>query len=219
MKECLTNPTAGYYTTRAKEKQTQTQKQTQKEKEKEGGEEKSTASSGPGSRVFGPRGDFVTSPDISQLMGDCVGVWLASAWLRLREASFAEKVRIVELGPGRGTLLSDALRALAPLSKSGVFARRVEVELVEVSAALRRAQWGSLRCRKVGSSSSSSSSSPSSSSSSPPEEEPREAISSLFETDGEGEGIRVTWRSRLEDVPLSPSSGDEGDDHGKGPLP
>ena len=136
MKECLTNPTAGYYTTRAKEKK----QMEEKENEEEGKEEennKPTSSSSPpspsstsatsthlGSGVFGPRGDFITSPDISQLMGDCVGVWLASEWLALMrptdssseekpstKKNKSEKVRIVELGPGRGTLLSDALRA------------------------------------------------------------------------------------------------------------
>lgn len=236
MKECLTNPTAGYYTTRAKEKKKETKEESESERNNSGGGDKNTPSSSsssssspsssssaskPGSGVFGPRGDFVTSPDISQLMGDCVGVWLASEWLALQKQQQQEttsftsknkkknsKARIVELGPGRGTLLSDALRALAPLSRRGLFATEVEVELVEVSAALRRAQWASLRCRQI------SSVSGSGGGGSEPEDEPQEAVSGLFDDDDyskdDGGGIRVTWRSRLDDVPVFSSSSEEG---------
>ena len=80
---------------------------------------------------FGPHGDFVTAPEISQMFGELVGVWLADLWQR---ASPARTVHYVELGPGRGTLAKDALRVL------GGFGLVPKVELVETSPVLRAAQ-------------------------------------------------------------------------------
>jgi len=82
---------------------------------------------------FGAAGDFVTAPEISQMFGELTGVWLADLWQR---AGRPEEARYVELGPGRGTLAADALRAMR--------AARLEppVELVETSPALRAAQAG-----------------------------------------------------------------------------
>src|SRR5690606_13849683 len=56
-------------------------------------------------RPFGREGDFVTAPDISQMFGEMIGVWAAAL-----SADFAEGVELVELGPGRGTLMADLLR-------------------------------------------------------------------------------------------------------------
>ena len=58
---------------------------------------------------LGAAGDFVTAPEISQMFGELVGVWLADLWTR---AGRPETARYVELGPGRGTLAEDALRAM-----------------------------------------------------------------------------------------------------------
>jgi SAM-dependent MidA family methyltransferase len=58
---------------------------------------------------FGVAGDFVTAPEISQMFGELVGLWLADMWLR---AGRPTGVAYVELGPGRGTLAADALRAM-----------------------------------------------------------------------------------------------------------
>ena len=57
---------------------------------------------------FGSGGDFVTSPEISQMFGELIGLWMASVW---QQMGAPENVRIVELGPGRGTLMKDAMRA------------------------------------------------------------------------------------------------------------
>src|SRR3954451_7511503 len=57
---------------------------------------------------FGADGDFVTAPEISQMFGELIGLCLADAWDR---AGRPEGVRYAELGPGRGTLAADALRA------------------------------------------------------------------------------------------------------------
>src|SRR5438128_6824808 len=57
---------------------------------------------------LGAAGDFITSPEISQMFGELVGAWLADLWQR---AGSPELCHYVELGPGRGTLAADALRA------------------------------------------------------------------------------------------------------------
>ena len=58
---------------------------------------------------LGAKGDFVTAPEISQMFGELIGLWLADMWIR---AARPEPVHFVELGPGRGTLARDALRAM-----------------------------------------------------------------------------------------------------------
>ncbi len=84
---------------------------------------------------LGAAGDFVTAPEISQMFGELIGIWLADMWIRAgREAP----VHYVELGPGRGTLARDALNAAKR------FGLVPEVHLVEGSAALRHVQLASL---------------------------------------------------------------------------
>ncbi|MXO91635.1 class I SAM-dependent methyltransferase [Pontixanthobacter aquaemixtae] len=61
-----------------------------------------------GKDPLGDAGDFVTAPEISQMFGELIGLWLADIWIR---AGREERVYYVELGPGRGTLAKDALRA------------------------------------------------------------------------------------------------------------
>ncbi|MEO8618129.1 MAG: SAM-dependent methyltransferase [Sphingomicrobium sp.] len=81
---------------------------------------------------LGARGDFTTAPEISQMYGEMIGAALADSWAR---AGRPNPVRYVELGPGRGTLASDALRVMgaAGLAPSAV-------EFVETSPVLRRMQ-------------------------------------------------------------------------------
>lgn len=84
--------------------------------------------------ALGPGGDFITAPLLSQMFGELIGVWAASAWeLMGRPKAF----RLVEMGPGDGTLMSDVLRAvrLAP-----GFLEAADVWLVEVSGPLRAQQ-------------------------------------------------------------------------------
>jgi NADH dehydrogenase [ubiquinone] 1 alpha subcomplex assembly factor 7 len=80
---------------------------------------------------LGAEGDFVTAPEISQMFGELAGTWLADLWLR---AGSPPDPHYVELGPGRGTLAADALRAMRRL---GLDPR---VTFVETSPALRLAQ-------------------------------------------------------------------------------
>jgi NADH dehydrogenase [ubiquinone] 1 alpha subcomplex assembly factor 7 len=79
---------------------------------------------------LGADGDFTTAPEISQMFGELVGLWLADIWDRAGRPDCA----YVELGPGRGTLASDALRAMA---KAGL---KPEVHFVETSPLLREVQ-------------------------------------------------------------------------------
>ena len=79
---------------------------------------------------FGVAGDFITAPEISQMFGELVGAWLADLWNRAGQPD----AHYVELGPGRGTLASDALRAMA---KAGL---TPQVHFVETSLVLHKAQ-------------------------------------------------------------------------------
>lgn len=87
---------------------------------------------------LGRTGDFTTAPEISQMFGEMVGIWLADCWLRLGAPS---PFTLVELGPGRGTLMADALRATARVPG---FHAALRLALVETSPALRQRQAAAL---------------------------------------------------------------------------
>jgi len=80
-------------------------------------------------------GDFITAPEISQIFGELIGLWLVDIWAR---AGKPDPVHYVELGPGRGTLASDALRAMA------AHGLKPHVHLVEASQSLRAVQKSAL---------------------------------------------------------------------------
>ncbi len=88
---------------------------------------------------LGPRGDFVTAPEISQIFGELIGLWCIEVW---RSQDSPRSARLMELGPGRGTLMADALRAarLAP-----DFLDAIEVILVESNPVLRKIQEDRLK--------------------------------------------------------------------------
>ncbi len=69
-----------------------------------------TSSPLPGQDQFGRRGDFITSPEISQVFGELVGVWLVAEWMGQGGQAAGKKVELLEVGPGRGTLMNDILR-------------------------------------------------------------------------------------------------------------
>ncbi|MDG1004306.1 MAG: SAM-dependent methyltransferase [Emcibacteraceae bacterium] len=83
---------------------------------------------------FGNDGDFITSPEISQLFGELIGLWFADIWLKM---DCPQKVHLIELGPGNGTLLSDLTRALSILPS---FKNNIELHLVEASPKLIKIQ-------------------------------------------------------------------------------
>ena len=83
---------------------------------------------------FGANGDFITAPEISQIFGELVGAWLAERWQSLGSPT---RARLVELGPGRGTLMADALRATRNVAG---FHAALDLHLVEINATMRVAQ-------------------------------------------------------------------------------
>jgi len=83
---------------------------------------------------FGAGGDFITAPEVSQMFGELVGLWLAAVW---REMGSPENVRLIELGPGRATMLIDALRAAKTVPG---FHAAIVLHLVEISPALQKMQ-------------------------------------------------------------------------------
>lgn len=110
MRQCLTSDVGGYYTSRDE--------------------------SLSGSDQFGKRGDFITSPEISQIFGELVGIWFVAEWMA--QGKKDNGVQLLELGPGRGTLMDDALRTIANFKP---MANVIEtIYLVEASPILREAQ-------------------------------------------------------------------------------
>jgi NADH dehydrogenase [ubiquinone] 1 alpha subcomplex assembly factor 7 len=83
---------------------------------------------------LGAKGDFITAPEISQMFGELIGLWFAQVWLDLGSP---EAIRLVECGPGRGTLMQDALRAAATIPG---FASAITIDLVEMSPVLKAEQ-------------------------------------------------------------------------------
>src|SRR5688572_14628171 len=83
---------------------------------------------------IGAAGDFVTAPEIGQVFGELIGLWCAVVWEGMGRP---ESVRLVELGPGRGTLMRDALRAARAVP---AFLSAASVHLVEASAPMRQLQ-------------------------------------------------------------------------------
>jgi len=87
-----------------------------------------------GKDPFGVAGDFTTAPEISQMFGELIGLWCANSWLALGKPT---PFILAELGPGRGTLMADALRALetVPACRAAV-----GVHLIENSPNMRERQ-------------------------------------------------------------------------------
>lgn len=83
---------------------------------------------------FGADGDFITAPDISQIFGELIGLWSAEVW---RMMGSPRDIQLVELGPGRGALMADALRAARVAPQ---FRNAVRLNLVETSPVLRQLQ-------------------------------------------------------------------------------
>jgi len=85
--------------------------------------------------ALGKHGHFVTSPELSQMFGECVAVWLLHEWMKMGEPG---DFQLVELGPGKGTLLTDILRTLSKLQPGLV--QGISLHLVEVSSRMKKEQ-------------------------------------------------------------------------------
>jgi SAM-dependent MidA family methyltransferase len=88
MRQCLTSPDGGYYTSSGLEK----------------------------NAIFGRKGDFITSPEISQVFGELLAVWTVTEWIAQGRRSSG--VQLIEVGPGRGTLMADMLRVSVSTEES-----------------------------------------------------------------------------------------------------
>lgn len=84
---------------------------------------------------IGGKGDFITAPEISQLFGELIGIWVLDIWQKLDAPS---AFSLVEAGPGRATLMADMLRTIKKLSPS--CAAATNVRLIEVSPSLKEIQ-------------------------------------------------------------------------------
>ena len=80
--------------------------------------------------AIGRAGDFITAPEISQVFGELIGLWCAVVWQQMGAPS---QLNLIELGPGRGTLMRDALRAVRLVPE---FRAALRIELIESNAAL-----------------------------------------------------------------------------------
>lgn len=89
--------------------------------------------------------DFITAPEISQTFGELCGLWAVQVWY---DQGRPERPRLVELGPGRGTLMADALRAIAAAVPE--FLKDAEVVLVETSPLMKAAQQEKLKPLNIG---------------------------------------------------------------------
>jgi NADH dehydrogenase [ubiquinone] 1 alpha subcomplex assembly factor 7 len=91
----------------------------------------------------GESGDFITAPEISQMFGELIGLWCVAVWRAMGEP---RPFLLVELGPGRGSLMVDALRAarVAP-----DFLAALDLNLIETSEVLQRSQRGTLKDSRV----------------------------------------------------------------------
>ncbi len=83
---------------------------------------------------FGCKGDFTTAPEISQMFGELIGAWLTERWQEMGEPS---TIFLIELGPGRGTMMVDALHGIRSQSK---FRNAISIHLLEISPLLRDIQ-------------------------------------------------------------------------------
>lgn len=127
--------------------------------------------------MLGEKGDFITSPEISQIFGELLGVWFVSEWMAFGKST---AFQLVELGPGRGTLTADILRVFSQLG-SVLKTCDISIHLVEVSQKLSEIQALTLTEEKV------------------PLE--RDAESLVYMKGVTKSGIPISWYRDLKDVP------------------
>ncbi|KAF8476073.1 S-adenosyl-L-methionine-dependent methyltransferase [Kalaharituber pfeilii] len=128
---------------------------------------------------FGPKGDFVTSPEISQMFGEMAGLWLLTEWIN--QGRRKSGVVLMELGPGRGTLMDDVLRAFTHFKALNQAVDKIY--LVEASASLRESQKN-LLCGP---------------------DEPMQTIPNGYRSRSKYSGTSIEWYEDLNLVPKDPS--------------
>ena len=125
---------------------------------------------------IGPKGDFITSPEISQVFGELLGIWLVSEWMKQGKP---KKAQIVELGPGNATLTEDIIRILTQLKVHNEFSC---INLIEKSPYFTKVQFDRL-CEEENS------------------DKPDLCIRSGFTKFG----LPVFWYNSVTDIPVAPS--------------
>jgi SAM-dependent MidA family methyltransferase len=83
---------------------------------------------------LGLHGDFITAPEVSQMFGELIGLWMAAVW---KQMGSPENIRIIELGPGHGTMMKDAMRAVQVMP---AFREALVLHLVEINPTLQAQQ-------------------------------------------------------------------------------
>lgn len=142
MRQCLTHPEYGYYTTR--------------------------------DPLDVNSGDFITSPEISSVFGEMIGIWLYTVWT---SQGSPKSINVIEFGPGKGTLMHDVMRVFSRFAaKTGGF--DANIVLIEASPILRKEQW-KLLC---------------------PPENPMETDEKGFNFSTSKWGTKVTWVDTEKDV-------------------
>lgn len=129
--------------------------------------------------MLGPDGDFITSPEISQIFGELIGVWIVSEWMG---AGRPGQLQLVELGPGKGSLASDIIRVLGQL-RPVLGQASVSVHLVEVSPTLSLIQAQTLTTAEHSG------------------HQVAADDQEVYRRGETAEGLLVSWYRRLEDVP------------------
>jgi NADH dehydrogenase [ubiquinone] 1 alpha subcomplex assembly factor 7 len=150
---------------------------------------------------IGTGGDFITSPEISQLFGEMVGIWCLATWEKMGHPA---EINLVELGPGNGTLMKDTLNIVKNFPE---FHKALRVSMVEISPAMRDLQRIALECTDVTSSTNEGSGSVSSNG------EMDESLANDWAEQTEAEcmsattkgGIPIAWYNYLKHVPAGPS--------------
>lgn len=92
---------------------------------------------------IGKEGDFITAPEISQIFGELLASWAMGAWQAMGSP---DNIQLVELGPGRGTLMSDILRTVKANTN---FQNTLSVAMIESSPVLRKIQMVAIKCSGV----------------------------------------------------------------------
>ncbi|KAK6464371.1 S-adenosyl-L-methionine-dependent methyltransferase [Scheffersomyces coipomensis] len=106
IRQCLTHPDFGYYTTR--------------------------------NPLDSRSGDFITSPEISFMFGEMIGIWLFTVW---QQQNYPTSIKFIEFGPGRGTLMHDVLKSFNLFATKVNKPVNIEINLIEASKILRQEQW------------------------------------------------------------------------------
>ncbi|KAI2505328.1 protein arginine methyltransferase [Fragilaria crotonensis] len=102
--------------------------------------------SSPSNYIIGKKGDFVTAPEVSQVFGECLAIWFITQHDVLGSPN---EIQIVEVGPGKGTLIQDVVRSLCTSFHEKMGSAISKIHLVEASQAMREAQRQKLEALKL----------------------------------------------------------------------